>query len=169
MNVSGIASPIDTSALNDALVSHAQALGIFDSVNGHEPRSAPGHGLTYSLWVQTLRPFAQQSGLAVTSAALIYNARIYMQMPLANPATARGYELDGVDPRLTDAAAALIASYSADFTLDGLVSHVDLLGRTGVQFGLGAEAGYLEQDRILFRVLTLTIPLVLNDVFAQEP
>ena len=162
----GIASPLDTEALNDALISHAQALGIFDSVNGHEPRNAPGHGLTFSLWIQTLRPFAPQSGLAATAAAVVYNARIYLKMPGELP----GHSLDDMDPRITDAAAAMIGSLSADFTLDGLaLPGIDLLGRTGAQFGLGGEAGYLEQDRAIYRVMVLTIPIVLNDIFTQAP
>lgn len=159
--MSGIASPVDTGALSDALISHAQTLGIFDSVNGHEPRRAPGHGLTFSIWLQTVRPFAARSGLAVTSAALIYNARVYIPVP------ADWNGLEELDPHLSDATCALIASYSADFTLDGLVSYVDLLGSTGVQFGLGGEAAYLEQDGTLYRVMTLVVPLVLMNVFTQ--
>lgn len=159
----GIASPLDTGALNDALVSHAQRLGIFDSVNGHEPRRAPGTGLTYSLWIQTVRPFAPQSGLAASSAALIYNARIQLPIP------ADTSSLDAMDPRLSDAACALIGAMTADFTLDGLaLPGIDLLGRTGAQFGLGGEAGYLDQDSTIFRVMVLTIPIVINDVFPQE-
>lgn len=157
----GIASPVDTAALQDALTSHAQALGIFDSVNGHEPRRAPGNGLAYATWFQRVRPFAPQSGLAVTSAAMIWNGRLYRPVP------GDASMLNMMDPYLADAACALIASYSADFTLDGLVSSVDLLGRTGVEFGLGAEMGYLEQDGTLFRVATMTLPLIINDVFEQ--
>lgn len=158
----GVVSPLDTGALNDALISHAQRLGIFDSVNGHEPRSAPGRGLTYSLWIQTLRPFAPHSGLAATAAAVIYNARLQLPVP-SDTASA-----DAMDPLLSDAAAALIAALSADFTLDGLaLPGVDLLGRTGVQFGLGAEAGWMDQDSTIYRVMVLTIPIILNDIFPQ--
>lgn len=160
--MSGIATPLETGPINDALISHAQRLGIFDSVNGHEPRRAPGNGLTWSLWIQTVRPFAPRSGLAVTSLALIYNSRLQLPIP------ADADSLDAMDPLLSDAAIAVMASLSADFTLDGLVDgNLDLMGATGVQFGLGAEAGYLEHDSTLFRVMTLTIPIVINDVLTQ--
>ena len=75
-----------------------------------------------------------------------------------------------MDPHLSDATLAMLASLSADFTLDGLVDgNIDLLGATGVQFGLGAEAGYLEQDGTLYRVQMLTIPIICNNVLPQAP
>jgi hypothetical protein len=162
--MSGIATPLETGPINDALISHAQRLGIFDSVNGHEPRRAPGHGLTWSLWIQTIRPFAPRSGLAATALALIYNTRLQIPIPGDAPS------LDAMDPHLSDAAIAVMASLSADFTLDGLLDgNLDLLGQTGVQFGLGAEAGYVEHDGTLYRVMTLTIPIICNDIFEQAP
>ena len=162
--MTGIATPLETGPINDALISHAQRLGIFDSVNGHEPRRAPGYGITYSLWIQTIRPFAPRAGLAVTSLALIYNTRLQLPIP------ADADSLDAMDPHLSDATLAMLASLSADFTLDGLVDgNIDLLGATGVQFGLGAEAGYLEQDGTLYRVQMLTIPIICNNVLPQAP
>jgi len=160
--MSSVATPLETGPINDALVSHAQRLGIFDSVNGHEPRSAPGTGLSWALWIQTVRPFAPRSGLAATSLALIYSSRLQIAIPKDT------VSLDAMDPHLSDAAIAMLASLSADFELDGLLDgNIDLMGATGVQFGLGAEAGYIEQDGTLYRVMTLTIPIIVNDVLLQ--
>lgn len=150
---------IDTLAIVDAVVSHAAATGRFEKVNGHEPKNAPGNGLTAAVWVQRLAPLALQSGLAATSALLLVNLRIYQNM-LAEPQ-------DAIDPNVVAAVDALVTAYSGDFTLDGLVADVDLLGRHGT--ALAAEAGYLSQDNKMFRVMTLTVPLVLNNVWEQVP
>lgn len=151
--------PIDTLAIVEAVESHAAASGRFERVNRHEPKNAPGHGLTAAVWVQRLAPLALRSGLAATSALLLVNVRAYSNM-VAEPQ-------DAIDPNLTAAVDALMAAYSSDFTLDGLVAEVDLLGQHGTT--LAAEAGYLEQDKKLFRVMTLTVPLVINDVWSQSP
>lgn len=148
---------VDTAALVSGVVSHAAASGHFEKVNGHEPKNAPGKGVTAAVWVQRLTPIALQSGLATTSALLVINLRIYTNM-IQEPQ-------DAIDPRVVAAADALMTAYSGNFTLGGLVADVDLLGRHGT--ALAAEAGYLNQDNKIFRVMTLTIPLVLNNVWEQ--
>jgi hypothetical protein len=44
---------------------------------------------------------------------------------------------------------------------------VDLLGQFGTP--LSAQAGYVNQDGRLFRIMTITLPLVVNDVWGQAP
>jgi len=150
---------IDTQGIIDAVVSHAAASGRLERVNGHEPKNAPGNGVTAAVWVQRLAPVALASGLAATSALLVANVRLYAPL-LQEP-------LDAIDPNLVGAVDALMAAYSGDFTLGGLVRNIDLLGSHGTP--LSAEAGYLEQDRKMFRVMTLAVPLVINDAWTQEP
>lgn len=143
----------------EAVESHAAASGWFERVNGHEPKNAPGSGVTAAVWMQRLAPAALASGLAATSALLTVSVRLYtplMQEPQ-----------DAIDPNMTAAAAALMGAYTGDFTLGGLIRNVDLLGQFGE--GLSAQAGYLEQDKRMFRVMTITVPLVLNDVWEQAP
>lgn len=142
-----------------ALESHVAASGWFERVNRHEPKNAPGLGLTAAIWMQALRPVPLRSGLAVTSALLVANVRLYSPMVTDDE--------DSIDPNLTGACSALIGAYSGDFTLGDTVANVDLLGAHGAP--LSAEAGYLEQDRKLFRVYTLTVPLIVNDVWSQSP
>lgn len=151
--------PLDSKAIINAVVSHAAASGHFEKVNGHEPKNAPGKGLTAAVWVQRLTSIARRSGLAATSALLIVNLRVYSNM-VAEPQ-------DAIDPNVVAAVDALMTAYGGDFTLGGLVAEVDLLGQYGT--ALAAEAGYLSQDNKMFRVMTLTIPLVLNDVWSQSP
>jgi len=150
---------LGASAILSAVESHALALGHFDRVNRHEPKSAPGNGVSAAIWVQNLRPVAAASGLAATSARLELSVRVYLNM-LQEPQ-------DAIDTNIMTAVDALMAAYSSDFDLGGLVRNVDLLGAHGDP--LQADAGYLEQDRKLYRVVVITLPLIVSDLWAQAP
>jgi hypothetical protein len=142
----------------DSVVSHAMTLGLFERVNQHEPKNAPGNGLTCAVWVQYLGPVRGGSGLAVTSGRLELQVRLFSHM-MQEPQ-------DAIDPALLDACAQLMGAYSGDFDLGGSVRAVDLLGQAGAP--LEARAGYIEQDRKLFRVLDITVPILVNDVWGQS-
>lgn len=148
---------IEIDALTAAIASHALALGVFEKVNEHEPKSAPGNGVTAALWVDAVDP-VRASGLNSTSIRLTFNVRLYTSM-LQEPQ-------DAIDPEMVRALAAFLGAVSGDFTLGGLVRSVDLLGAHGTP--LSAKAGYIEQDRRLFRVYTVILPLIINDSFVQE-
>lgn len=143
--------------IRDAALSHAQASGWFDRVLGHEPKNPPGDGLTLAVWVAAFAPLPARSGLNTTSARVELSARVYMPM-LHEPQ-------DEIDPTLLSAVDQLVADYSGDFTLGGLVSYVDLLGAHGEP--LGGRMGYLEHSGQVFRVFGLTVPLVINNLWSQ--
>lgn len=145
----------------DSIVSMALQSGYFDSVNQHEPKSAPGQpGTTCSVWMQTLRPISS-SGLASTSGLMILNIRLYTSM------TQQPFDM--IDPNVTAATSYLMGQLSAGFQLGGQagVRAIDLLGAFGVP--LAAQAGYVEIDRRMFRVMTLTVPVEVNDMWDQSP
>lgn len=146
-------------ALIDAATSHAAASGLFERVQGHEPKSAPGNGLSCAVWVQDVSPVPFASGLAATTARVALTVRLYANM-LREPQ-------DAIDPALVGAADVLLAAYSGDFDLGGLVRNIDLLGQAGDP--LRAQAGYLNQDSRLYRVIDITLPLVINDAWVQVP
>lgn len=148
------------SGVFDKVVSYAMSTGRFDSVNQHEPKNAPGNGLTCSVWVQTIKP-AKLSGLNATSGVVILYARIYTSF-VAQP-------YDYIDPKITAATTDFMGALSGDFDFGGQFNtrEVDLLGDNGVP--LSAQAGYIEIDRRMFRVMTITVPIVINDMFAQAP
>jgi hypothetical protein len=152
-------SPSAVRALLAAVESAAMQTGQFRSVNLHEPKSAPGSGLRCSVWAQDIEPLAEASGLDATSGYVVMNARIYGNA-LQKPE-------DDMDPRLMTAGSALIGSYSADFTLGGTVRNIDLLGEYGQK--LGGSAGYLEIGGTLYRIFTVTVPCIVNDMWTQEP
>ena len=47
---------LDTQGILDRLASHAMTLGVFDRVNTHEPKNAPGRGITCAIWVERIDP-----------------------------------------------------------------------------------------------------------------
>jgi len=150
----------DTAAVN-ALISAVEAIamqtGEYRRVNTHEPKSAPGNGLTLAIWVQSVEPIAAASGLASTSGYLVLFARSYGNM-LARPE-------DEIDPRMTSAVTGLIGALSADFTLGGLVRNIDLLGEYGQR--LAGQAGYVTIAGSMYRQFTITVPCIVNDMWEQ--
>ena len=144
--------------VTDALVSKAAATGSFRRVNSHEPKAAPGSGLTLAIWADSIQPVAQASGLASTSGVVTFLARAYGNM-LQKPE-------DEIDPRLMASASVLIGAYSADFTLGALVRNIDLLGMYGRK--MGGQAGYVTIGGAMYRIFTVTVPCVMDDLWSQE-
>jgi len=151
--------PLDLTAYRSAALSHAQGLGLFEQVLGHEPVSAPGSGLIYAVWVKRIAPVPARSGLASASVRLELNGRVFM------PADTEPQ--DDVDVAVTGAVDGLMNAYCTDFELGGAVAVVDLLGMHGA--ALGADLGYARFDSTTYRVATLTIPLIVNDVWTEAP
>ncbi|NUT23278.1 MAG: hypothetical protein HOV77_29260 [Hamadaea sp.] len=149
---------LDIRTILDAVESHALASGYFAAVNGHEPKSPPVSGITCAVWVEQIGPARGGSGLNSTSSRLALFVRLYSSL-MQQPA-------DAIDPDLMTALDALMTAYSGDFTLDGLVRQVDLLGTYGDP--LGARAGYLAEAGGEYRVMTITLPLIVNDLWDQE-
>lgn len=150
LNISGILSVIQ---------SHAAESGYFDQVLLHEPKSAPTtDGLTAAVWVERVGPAPRNSGLKFTSALLTFSVRVYGSM-LSEPQ-------DDIDMNMVEAVDALLSAYSGDFQLGGESRQIDLLGQTGTM--LECRAGYLGIDNKIFRVMDITLPVIVDDVWAQE-
>jgi len=152
---------LNTSTLVNAIASHAAALGLFDAVNGHEPKNAPGGQLTCAIWTMDLLP-VQSSGLAATSVRITFNVRLYLPTLNTSPEQA-----DMIDPQMMDAADLLLADYVGNFTLGGLIRYVDVRGIDGNP--LSVQSGYITQDGKVYRVLTIFLPLVINDLWNEAP
>jgi len=149
---------LNTNAIVDQLVSHAARLGVFDKVNLHEPKSRPPAGLTAAVWFDRLQPHLGDSGLASTSVVSIFMLRI-MHSAFAEPQ-------DMIDPRMIDAVDVLFASYHSEFELDGAARNIDLLGEAGTP--LSAQAGFLNIDGTIYRVMDVFIPVIISDVWSQN-
>lgn len=143
-------------SIYDKVLSHAMSLGYFETVNGHEPKNAPTNGVTAAVWFQALTPL-KSSGLAATSGLVLLNVRLYTSF-LQQP-------FDSIDPAMVAAAAALLNAYSGDFDFGATVREVDLLGAYGT--GMNAVAGYVQIDNKIYRIITINVPIVVNDMFTQ--
>ena len=147
----------DFNAILDVPRSHAMASGVFENVEGHEPKNGPKNGITAATWVQDIAPLGEASGLTSTSGLLVLMFRIYQNF-LAEPP-------DAIDPNMLTAADVMMTALSGDFTLGGTVRNIDLLGEFSE--GLRGRAGYLNQDSKVYRVMDISIPVVINDLWTQ--
>jgi hypothetical protein len=141
----------------DAVVSDAQRSGYFDKVNLHEPKRKPGTGMTAAIWVQSIEPIGVISGLSSTSGKIVFTLRMYQQMFKDPP--------DMIDPTIMKAVSNLMRRYHDDFDFEGAVRNVDLLGAFGT--ALSAQAGYLEIDKTEYRIMDMTIPCLVDDIWPQ--
>jgi hypothetical protein len=152
---------LNAASIQDKVYSHCARTGVFDTVNGHEVKNAPGKGTHAELFLDTIDPL-QVSGLASTSVRLAWKIRISTDM-LAEPQ-------DDIDPRIANAADVLFSSLHGDFKLDDDavddVRFLDLLGAHGP--ALAAKAGYISRDSKQYRVMDVTVPVILNDVWSQS-
>jgi hypothetical protein len=109
-----------------------------------------------------MAPAIGESSLSSTSLRVAWFLRIYQNF-LSEPQ-------DAIDPSVMRAMAAVMEALSTNFDLDvAQVRAIDLLGMTGPP--MGAEAGYIPMGpptaQKLFRCMTLTIPIIVDDVFVQ--
>jgi hypothetical protein len=141
-------------ALFTAIQSYAQELGIFDGgVNLHEPWNAPGNRLSCSINLGTIRP-VMSSGLAAVSGQVVLVIRVWSSA-LQKP-------LDSIDPEVLAAACSLMGALAGGFTLGGTVRDVELMA-------MSAQPAYVDFEGKPFRIVEITCPIVINDMFAEVP
>jgi hypothetical protein len=151
--------------LFDLIQSKVLATAYFQAVNTSEPKASPGNDIICAIWIQSIGPARGQSGLSATSGLVIFNVRIYSNM-FQEPQ-------DAIDPSVLKATTTLLGIFSEDFELidpqteEPTVREVDLLG--AVSSGLGAQAGYLSIGGQLQRVMTISLPVIINDCWTQSP
>ncbi len=151
---------LETRRYMDALISHAMASGHFSAVNSTDIGSVPtNEGISAVVWPRSGSPIPGRSGLASTSVLIPFMVRLF-HASAVDP-------LREIDPRMIDATDALLNAYSGDFTLGGIVAEVDLLGQ--YSDGLSWDSGWVDMgDDGKFRIVDITVPLVINDVWTQE-
>ena len=148
---------LEIAALFNTLQSHALETGLFERVNTHEPKNSPGNGLHCAIYFDSIEPARGNSGLNSTTARVVFNVRIYLSM-LQEPQ-------DNTDIDIILAVDALYSAYSADFDMGANAKNIDLLGASGNP--MRAQAGYVDIGGKLHRVMTISIPVIVNDVWAQ--
>jgi hypothetical protein len=140
----------------DQTTSLLRSSGVFQTVNRHEPKATPGPAHA-ACWVQTVVPLPEASGLDATTGRVEVRIRVYSSM-LTEPQ-------DEIDPEITYKTDLVMELFTRDFTLNGTIRNVDLLGAHGVP--LSAQAGYLDIQGRLFRIMDITVPYIINDIWTQ--
>ena len=149
---------LPTAALLAEITSHAQSLGIFDSVNGHEPRNASASGVSCAVTVTNIDPI-KTSGLNNTSARITFRVQLLVSM-LTQP-------YDTIDQIICNATDALMTDYVGGFTLESNARNVDVRGAQGTP--LSARSGYVTIDGKAFRHMDITLPVLCNDIWVEAP
>jgi hypothetical protein len=123
----------------------------------HEPLSAPDvPGVVCCVFpADPVAPLAESSGLAGADARMPVMVRL-MRNALAEPQDQR--ETD-----LIDAYDALMSAMLGAFTLNGAVRSVDVLGESGE--ALAGQWGYITLDKSIFRIIDITVPLMINNAW----
>lgn len=146
---------LDVNNVMDRICNFALTLGVFETVNKHEAKNAPGNGYHAAVWIQGVSPI--RGGLASTSVRAEFTFRIYGNM-LQEPQ-------DEIDPDISYAAERLMSAIHSDFDMGSTARNVDLLGSEGTP--LSARSGYISLSQKLYRVMDVTIPVLINDVWEQ--
>ena len=135
------------------LISAFQGLGIFDRVQGVEPKSPPGNGITAAVYLSSVGPAASVSGLDRASALYVFTLRLYSNM-LQEPA-------EDIDLNMVACIDQVFDALAGDLDLGATVRNIDYFGECGTP--LSAKAGYVDVSGTMFRCIDITIPLIVND------
>jgi len=140
-------------ALFDALQSYGQKLALFQNVDTHEPANAPGVRLYCSITLASIKSEGAYSGLNSVSGTITFTVRIW-SAALQRP-------LDSIDPEVLGAASAYMGALAGGFTLGGTIRNIDL-------FAMSAQAAYADFQDKQFRVIEITVPAVIDDLWTEE-
>lgn len=149
---------INIQGILDVIVSHALSTGYFEAVNSHETKQSPGNGITASVWIERVTP-VKTSSLISTSVRLELTVRLYSST-YSDP-------YDDTDTNLMLALDSLMAAYCGDFEIGGNARHVDIFGAYGSP--LESRSGWINQDGKEFRVFSIRLPLIVDDLWSQSP
>jgi hypothetical protein len=149
---------LDVGRIMDALASYAGRIGALERVQLHEPKTDVPSGLSAAVWFQSISPIQQLSSLSKTSVRVEFVFRLFQNM-LLEPA-------DMIDPEMTRVVNLMFNALNAGFTLGGLITQVDVLGTYGPP--LRSEAGYINHSGKLMRAISIYIPCIIVNAYAQE-
>lgn len=142
----------------DRLQSYVQAHGGFRNVVVGEPKSPPTDSLSAAIWTQSVdvtKVFLGGGTREVYSVLV----RVYRNW-LSEPR-------DQVEKDLAHSVSALMEDLLADFELGGGVVAIDPAGMEGS--GVTIRWGHVEISNVMFRVVDITLPLIVDDSATLAP
>lgn len=154
---------LDAGAIIAAIRGRLMSIGLFDTVNGHEPISSPGTGTHASVYLGPIRP-SDRSGLSSTSLVILIMVRLWI--------SAQAENRDDTEIKLATATSqsfgALIAGFQlADASGVPTACAIDIRGMAGTR--MEATPGYASFDGTEFRVQTITVPVLVENVWDESP
>lgn len=149
---------LDVGRIMNALASYAGRIGALERVRLSEPKTEVSSGLSAALWFQSIDPIQQLSSLSKTSLRVELVFRLYDNM--------NREPTDTIDPEMTRVTNLLFNALHAGFTLGGLITQVDVIGTYGPP--LRSQAGYIQQSGKLQRAISIYIPCIIVNAYAQE-
>ncbi len=72
---------------------------------------------------------------------------------------------DSIDPAILTAVTILLGDYAGHLTLGATVRAIDLIGMHGTP--LSAQAGYITIGQQMSRVIEITLPILINDMWSE--
>jgi hypothetical protein len=149
---------VEWQAIQDEIISIAQRSGFFDSTQGHESKNAPGNGIHFEVVYDGKRP--AKSGLSRTSVVVTYLCRVACSMTRE--------PLDAIDVDLCNAADAIWDGVHGGYEFDNItnVRCGDLMGSEGTP--MTDKSGYITYGSTQYRVIEITLPIIINDCYNQE-
>jgi hypothetical protein len=147
--------PLRYREVMDAQASLVASLGVVKRNLSYEPKGSPGDGLTAATWVDEVRPHVKASGLAVGSVVVVTVTRFMTNF--------KGSPTGEIDPTLVDAADLMIEALHGNFDLARDGCWVDLGGESGAMWSV--KAGYVELDNSVYRIVDVSVPYILTDIY----
>lgn len=144
------------------ITDYVQQTALFDSVQSFELDGNIGHFVAAVFPASdALEPVEGLSGINVTSLRVTFIVRLYLAVSQQTP--------DVIDPKMVNATATIMRKFNGRFTFGETVYAIDLLGESGIK--LSARAGYLKVGSpdapALYRIMDITVPVLLADVWPQ--
>lgn len=153
---------LDTVTLQAWLLDHAKAVLGVSAVLGYEPKSRIDYAVmgqtVFAGWFNSIEALETRAGLAVTSARLEWVGRLHRN------ALGPGVDQAETERLLLAASDALAAALFGDLDIAG-VGWFDPRGQTGDPFKI--VTGFLDIDKQLNRVATLTVGVVVDDAWGE--
>jgi hypothetical protein len=152
-----VAVELQVDAIMAKVVSVVESLAVVETVNGGDNIHVVGAGLRASVSPERIASPPGSSGLDSASVVLTVRVRLFDRV-FPTP-------VDEFSTDLLKAIGKVCGAYLGGFTLGGLVRDIDLHGRHGQ--AMTVQAGYMDVPDGTCRVMTLLLPLVIDNAWEE--
>lgn len=147
---------LDAAGVLNGIVSVCQKVGSIEQAIAGQGVNPPLTGVGATVWAMPSRPVPRRSGLNAVSILLVFNVRLTLSMQTQPP--------ESIETTLLGAFSDVCNALAGGFTLGGEVEQVDLLG---AYEPLKWDFGYVPYDGVNYRCVTITVPVVLDDMWSE--